>query len=391
MSISLWEARGRVRNVKPNLTPSQANDFINRRIRNVLDTRTWSDCMKIGMVTLPNATSAGTVNMTPGSNLVAGNGTVWPVNDQVNTVSVNPITDSPGFVEVTPGAGFIRSIQPGSILLIDQENGSVTEGLTVQSVGPASFMAYCQFAHDANCTLQQSSLAGQQFATDAFVYTVQAVLSPTSLQVDMAYGGLPQNSISYMIRKEYVTISPTARFLKYAYDAIAGQSIGTSRDETWLVAMDPQDQSTGNPLEMAQMHPAPGGVMQWRVWPYQTVQYAIGVFYQDGWPTLQYDTDILPPFINPEVIIAGATADALRTRCIKSAGQKDDWYDPQMANSYWEPEYARLLEAATQSDQGRRTNYLTNYLEATQSACYNWMRSHAIAAGSGWGSTGAGL
>jgi hypothetical protein len=337
------------------------------------------------MVVIPAATTAGKVTMTPGSPLVAGNGTTWPVNDSINTVSVNPITDSPGFMEITPGAGFIGKIFPGSLLLIDQENASITEVLTVQSVGPTSFMAYCQFAHQTNCTLQMSSLAGQQFATDSYTYTVQAILSATSLQLDMSYGGLPQTNVSYMIRKEYVQISPTAKYVKFAWDAIAGQTIGVEKDDTWAINLDPQDQSTGNPLELLKMSAAPGGVAQWRVWPYQTVQYAIAVLYVDGWPTLRYDTDPLPPFLNNEIIIAGACADALRTKVIKAAGSRDDYYSPQDA-MYWEGEYARLLEIATQSDQGRRTNYISNYREELQSYSYNWLRGHAVsAAGSGWG------
>jgi len=390
MAMMLWKARGRVREVKPSATPTQVDGWINRRIQNVLDTRVWSDTMKFGMVIIPNATTAGTVSLAYGSNIVTGVGTGWPTNDSINTTITADITDAPGYVDINVSAATLAKLQPGSILLLDQENPSVTEIITVDSVGPATFNAYCANNHSSGVSLKQSSLAGQQFATDAFVYTVQAVLSSTSLQLDAPYGGQPQTAVSYMIRKEYVQISPTARFLKYAYDAIAGQSIGVDRDETWLIALDPQDQSTGNPLEMAMMHPAPGGVMQWRIWPYQTTQYAIGCLYQDGWPQLQYDTDLLPPFLNPEIIIAGAIADALRTKCIKSAGAKDDWYDPAMANSFWEPEYARLLEAATQSDQGRRMSYLTNYLEATQNACYNWMRSHAVGAGSGWGSTWSG-
>ena len=384
MATSLWKARGRVREVKPSATPTQVDGWINRRIQNVLDTRTWSDTMKFGMVIIPNAVTAGTVSMAYGSNIVTGVGTGWPVADSINTTLSTAIVDAPGYVDITVPVATLANLQPGSILLLDQEDPSVTEVIVVDAVGPTTFNAYCAYNHATSVSLKQSSLAGQQFATDAFVYTVQAVLSATSLQIDFPYGGQPQTAISYMIRKEYVTISPTARFLKYAYDAIAGQSIGVDRDETWLISLDPQDQSTGNPLEMAQMHPLPGGVMQWRIWPYQTTQYAIGCLYQDGWPTLKYDTDLLPPFINSEVIIAGAIADALRTKCIKSARDDDPWYDPQMANIFWEPEYGRLLEAATQSDQGRRLSYLSNWQEQTQTACYNWLRAHPYSANSGW-------
>ena len=384
MSMNLWTARGRVREVKPSATPSQVEGFLNRRIANVLDTRTWSDCMKIGMVTIPAAFTTGTVDLTSGSNLVTGHATAWPVHDAINVVSTQAITDVPGFVEIFPTATALPKIQPGSLLLLDQENSSVTEILTVQSVGPESFTAYCQYAHAVNVTLQQSSLAGLQFSAGMYVYTVQAVLAATSLQLDMAYGGPAQSAVTYIIQKRYCQISPTAKYLKYAWDTIAGREVGTQRDESWVQMWDPQGASTGDPQELAMAHPAPGGVMQWLLWPPQPVAYAIAVFYQDGWPVLKYDTDLLPPFINAEVFIAGAIADALRTKCIKKAGDRDDWYDPGMANSFWEPEYGRLLEAATQSDQGRRLSYLTNYREECQKVSTNWLRNHAVSAGGGW-------
>jgi hypothetical protein len=384
MAMSLWEARGRIREVVPRPAP-MVDGFINRRIRNVIDVRNWSDLVKIGMIVIPNAYTTGTASLVSGSNLVAGTSTAWPTNDAINTVSTQPILDTPEFVEIFPGAGFIQKIVPGSILLIDQEDASYTEIITVQSVGPDRFIAYCQFPHAANVTLKQSSLAGMQFWANNYVYTVQAVLSPTSLQLDMAYGGLPMTNIAYQIRQQYVTISATARKLMDAWDSIAGQSVGVLRDESWLNLTDPQRTNTGNPLELAMMHPAPGGVLQWECWPAQIVAYAIAVLYKDGWPTLKYDTDVLPPFMNSEIFISGAIADCMLTKVLRNDRSKDDFYDPTGAQ-HWQGEYRETLENAIQSDEGRAMRYLTNWYEMTKGGqSYNWYRGQASYQPSPWG------
>jgi len=358
--------------------------FINRRITNVIDTRVWSDTMKMGMIVLPNAYTTGTVAVAQGSNQIIGTGTNWPVNDVINTTSTVVITDVPGYVEITPGAGYLSKVHVGIPLLLDQGNASITEIVTPIAVGPTSFKAYCQYAHDTTATLQMSRLAGQQFQANSYIYTVQAVLSDTLMQVDFPYGGIPQAGLSYTVMQQYVQLSPNVRSLERCYDAIAGSDVGTSRDLSWVLSVDPQGQSTGNPQELASMPANPAGFMQWRVWPAQNTEYALGVIYEDGWPTLVYDTDVLPPFMNREIIIAGAIADCLRTRVIKNDRDRDPLYDPQVSQ-YWEAEFARLLENATQSDQGRRLSYLVDYNQQLEGYCYNWERSHAIASSSGWG------
>jgi hypothetical protein len=100
--------------------------------------------------------------------------------------------------------------------------------------------------------------------------------------------------------------------------------------------------------------------MQWTLWPVQVSAYMVNVLYHDGWPTLRYDTDRLPPFLNPEIFIAGAQADAKRTKVISNVSGKDPYYEPAGAQ-YHEEDYARMLEAATQSDFGRYQTALQSY------------------------------
>jgi len=386
MSLSLWDARGQVREICPR-PESLVTTVLNRRIRNVIDTRTWSDLIRMGMIVIPQQYTTGTVSLTSGSNQVIGVGTAWPVNDAVNTVIASPIVDSPGVVEIQPAS--LSGITQGSYLLLDQETPGATEIISVQGIRGSRFIAYCQNQHASGLSLQRSSLSGLQFGTGNYVPTVQAVTSPTTLQVDMPYGGVAQNAISYQIYMLYVKPSPsgstipssTARRMLYAYDAIAGNPIGTDKTWDWIMLADPQLQNTGDPEELVSTPHDAGGAMQWTLWPIQTGPYAIGVIYQDGWPTLKQPNDLLPPFINPEVFIAGAIADCMRATVISNDRQKDPYHDPQGA-AYWDKEYLALLEAATQSDQGRWMTNLKSYEEqmAAFSPDYNWARAHAVMA-----------
>ena len=173
-------------------------------------------------------------------------------------------------------------------------------------------------------TLQKSSLAGLQLSAGGYIYTVQAVTTALALQIDMQYGGAAQTNIPYFISAVYVKPmasgsalpSSTARRMLYAYDAIAGEVLGVNKTAEWLALEDPQMQNTGDPEELVAMAADPGGSMQWTLWPLQTSAYGIGVVYQDGWPVLRQPNDMLPPFLNPEIFIAGAIADCLRARVI---------------------------------------------------------------------------
>lgn len=373
-SQSLFYMRGRVREVKANCTKEQADGFINRRIQNVVDTHNWADLLKTGMVTIPQNYTAGTVNITAGSNQIVGMGTSWPVNDEVSTTISQPILESPAYVQIFPGS--MANIAPGKYLLLDQETPLQTEIIVVSSVGPASFYAYCKNPHATPASIQKSNLANMQFQGPDYVYTVQAVFSATSLQLDLPYGNVSQSGISYQIVKAYVQVGPNARRLLFAWDAIAGQPVGVQKTVSWLNNEDPQRTSTNQPQELVSTFPAAGGVMQWECWPYQQSPYGIQVLFQDGWPTLKYDTDISPPFINAEVFIAGACADALRTRVIQRAGQQDPYYDPD-SSKYWDGEFKTLLATALDSDEGRYLKAVKSYMEDWQDgACYNFYRNH---------------
>lgn len=380
MAEALWDLRGRVRDLKANCPSSVADGFINRRVRNICEKRSWTDLLRLGTIAIPNAYRTGTVTLTQGSNVITGNGTTWLVNDKVNTALTSPIVDLGYNQDITPAD--MTGIAVGQFVIIENETPFNREIVPVTHVGPDRFTAYVRKKHDAGVTVISSSLAGLQLNVNDYVWTVQGVLSPTSLQIDQRWSGVAAVSLAYQIALQYAQVTPVTKRLLYAWDPVQGATIGVKRVMETLNMADPQRSSTGDPQELVAMPPNAAGVMQFEVWPVQTTPRLLNVVSSERWPTLRYDTDLSPWFLNPEIFIAGACADALRTRVIPREGRTDPFYSLEDA-AYWEAECSKLTEEAEQADSGRYMRDLQSYEEqcASLSRTYNWGRNHAVA---GW-------
>jgi hypothetical protein len=347
--------------------------FLNKRIRNAIDTKSFSDLLRYKNLVIPDQTNTGTVTVTAGSNYVTGSGTTWPTNDRVNTSLTKPVLNiNAGVVEIFPAS--MLNINRGDYVVIGIENPAVTETVAVLEIQTDRFLAACMFQHALGETVIASSLANQQFLAPYPIYTVKSVRSSTSIELDGYFGGPTQSNLGYRIFQGFLRISPNVRRLLRALDPVQGQAIAVDLSMEYIMLGDPQYSSTGDPQALCQMQPDPGGNMQWAVWPPQLSARTLSVLYYDGWPPLRQPNDFLPSFINPEVFIAGAIGDALRTRVIATGNKQDPFYDPQMAMEY-EREYQNLLEMAAQADEGRYLKQIQNYQEMIPVST-NYIRSH---------------
>ena len=387
MAETLHYMAGRVREVKASVSQQQAVGFLNRRISSVIDKRTWADSLRIGTVLLPGIYNTGTIDLTLGSSQIAGHGVVWPVNDRVNTLLVNPIVDLGYVDDITPAS--MAGISVGVYLTIEPETPNNMEIVPVMAVGPATFKAYIRKQHDPNVSIISSSFSGRQFNSNDYVYTIQSVIpdpftppmapgvTASLLQVDQPWGSVSIVGQQYQIMQAYAQVTPFTKRMLYGWDPVAGSSLGIGKTWDILNLEDPQRTSTGDPEELVSMPPSPSGVMQWEVWPWQDTPRALNVVTSERWPKLEYDTDLSPWFINAEVFIAGACADALLTKTISREGRTDPYYDPQAAQ-YWMGEYSKLVEEAEQSDEGRYLKSLMDYEAQARNFNGNahWLRTH---------------
>lgn len=385
MAMTAWEASGRVREVKPNASGDSAIGFLNKRIRNVIDKQSWADLLRIGTVAVPQAYTTGTVTLAQSSPMVTGIGTAWPINNAVNTTLSDPITDI-GMQEIrlTSLVNLITNqpIRKGAYLLLEQENASVTEVITVLEVYTDKILANVRYQHAAGATVQMSSLTNLQFRAPYPVYTVKSVRSATSIELDNLFGGPQFTNVAYQIYMAYVVIGPNVRRLLYAWDPIQGIDLDVSKTVQYANISDPQRTATNDPQAFLQTIPDAGGNMQWELWPGQMSPRTLSVIYYDGWPALKEANDMLPFFINPEVFIAGAISDALRTRVIPNYGKVDPYFDMNLA-AMSEGEYKELLQAASESDDTRFLRTIQDYRN-TIGTSTNYLRSHVGEPGSGW-------
>ena len=371
-SASLWDMRGATLDVKPNCPASQADAFLNRRIQAVTGRFRWSDTIRMGSLVVPDAYSTGSVSLTPGSTDVAGTDTAWPVNDLVNTTLTSDSRDT-GFVELSPAS--MANIQQGMYVVIEMENPSIMEILPIRRIGPDTFTVYCRYQHNLGATVQASTLANRQLSANNYIFTITGILSATSAVMDRPWGGLAVTSNPYVIYLAYCQVTPTAKRPRFAYDALAGNVLNTEQTQDFLNMGDPQRTNTGDPEAMVMMAPHPAGVMQWELYPQQMTGRLINLVYEDGWPRLVNDNDLSPYFLNEEIFIAGAQADALMTKVIPRDGRVDPFFDVNSAQ-FREGQYQTYLEDAIQQDAGRYQQQLDNWIERVRGvSSYNAMQA----------------
>lgn len=357
-SSSLVEMRGAVKDRKASLNSDAADRLINRAIRSVCLRRTWSDLTKFVTVPLANQTSEGSVSTTFGSNAIVGSGTTWPVNDVINTTSVAPVTQI-GMVRITPVS--MAGIIPGTWLTLDLANSAQTEAVAVVYTIPGSFYAVLQNTHSANFQITKSSLAGLQFRTTYPFYTVTSVLSSTELLIDSTWADITQTGASYQIMTIYIQPDPYCWRVTQGWDAVQGIPLSVDKFSFQeVISGDPQLTASDNPTILCPVPPGGGEVAQWMVYPPQAGQYYINLVISRVWPRLIADQDQAPSFINPDVFVIKAIAEALRTKTVTQNMPKDPYYDLE-ASQIEEARGEKMVEEADEADEARLPSRLLSY------------------------------
>lgn len=357
---TLFTLRGRVRQFRKGIDETQVDNFINDRIKQAMDFREyWSSNMRKGVTSIPNAYITGTVSVTTGSNIVRGVGCNFPVSDVVNATLPNGITEL-GYQDVEPNT--MAGINYRSILYVD---GSGAEGAQPEAVPVAQVQGQGQFwqpntgfgfngefrlYHNQNCTITQSSLAGQQFrlGQGSPIYTVLAVIDANTLMLDQPWGNAPLSGQAYQIYRIYFDFGPNVQAVFWVLDQIQGLPLRLKTSVRAANWQDPQRLTSGNPLSLVDAQPSVNGIIQFEVWPQQTVVYQLQYCVYEYWGPLVNDNDRPPWFLNPTMLYHGALADALRFK----VNEKDPFHNPKLADSY-ESRFLAELQLASNADEAK--------------------------------------
>lgn len=369
---TLEDMRGHIRRVRPGIDPNTVRDFLNQQVRSVLDRKAiWAGLIRRGVISIPSAYTTGTVAFTSGSDVVTGTDTAWAVSDVVNTTVAAAVTEV-GLQWVTPAS--MAGIDVDSALYVD--GAGTPEVVTVVAIQATRFLADFRQAHSASFTLTASSLTGRQLrvSNQYPIYTVKAITSTTGMILDMAWAGTSLASTGYSVILMYVTLAPNMKHLIDVVDPVQPLQLTTHYSHRQLNFEDPQRIAGGPPYVLADMGPSPSGNMQYEIYPPQTAARQLHYIYTIQWPDMIANGDRPPFFINPNVFIYGALAQALRMK----VSDKDVGYDPGVANQY-ERMAERDLAAAQIADDGKVQAQMDwEYQRIMGGRGSTWSQSHAV-------------
>jgi hypothetical protein len=327
---SMADVTGRIRALRPNAPATIIQDWINDRIRQIIDRKPqWSGQIRETILYLPAPYNTGTVEFFQNSTLVAGTGVSWPINDAVSTTIPSGVIRT-GMQSVVPAS--MDNISPETYLYVDDAGDSEVVG--VVATGPTSFTANFRKFHNPGCTVWSSSFSGLQMKLQNTmpIFTINAVTTPTTAIVDMPWRAPAQSGINYSIRRMYTTISPDIKSLISVVDQAQGiPPLRTNATIQDINRTDPQRSSIGYPQMIAFRGPSTlTGNIQYEVWPATQSDRQLRVMYSAQPPKLISESDRIPFFINPTVLFNGVMASALSVKL----GGDDIYYDPNMSRQY---------------------------------------------------------
>lgn len=374
-SDNLASLTGRVRNAKPNAKGEQVRTWLNDAIRDTINARTyWADLLLPYIIACPSAYSTGLITTANGSATVAGAGTLWPVSDVVNTTLGQDVFEA-GVAEVSLAS--MAGVAEDGILLVGA--GANQEAVPILRVSATTIIGRFQKTHATGDAVTQSSLAGRQLriSRNNPIFTVMGIVDPSTLLLDVAWGGPALVGAAYQVLKMYYHVHSRLRKVLDAIDQQQGWPLDLeSYSVTVVNTIDPQRTDTGDPRTMFPHTPSPSGNMRWEVWPAPTSARQVSAILSLQWPDMVDLADTPPPFLEPTIFSDLATSTALATKL----GAKDDWYLPR-DSVRWEQQAAAKLTQAMNNDEDRNVRDYS-IMRRSIFGRFNmaWHQSHSISA-----------
>lgn len=363
---------GRVRAAKPNIAPTLVQNFCNSRIADILNRQPrWSGLIKETLLYVPAYTTGGSVALTQNSTTVTGTGTSWSATSAVNT-TIPAGVQRPGVQLVTPAS--MTGITTDTYLYLDASG--TPEIVNVLEITPTSFKANFQYTHSSSCTATSSTLCGQQLRLGNTypIFTVVAVVSSTSLIVDMPWLASAASGLDYQIWKMFYTISPDAKAIISVLDQAQGiPPLEVDVPIERINAIDPQRSSTGYPQKLANKGVNQNGNNQWELWPRCPTERQLRVTYAAQQQELTSAGDRIPPFIDPSVLYYGCMADASMVR----VGPDDQLYDPKLAQFYEQKFEEGVNQMIISDNERNQTSYHNDGMNLGAGGA-NWAKDHLV-------------
>jgi hypothetical protein len=192
-------------------------------------------------------------------------------------------------------------------------------------------------------TTWTNSMVGEQFRIgfSTPIYTITNVLSPTSLTLDLPWGGQTQASLGYQIFQCFVNFGANVKYMLAVVNQIQGYKLQLNIPQEVLNTYDTWRTNMGWVTVVANYPPSPTGIPQYELYPPPTYQQAFPFLAYTQPPDLINDADSPVVSVRSDVIVYGALAQALLFR-----GKNNKYYDPNTATYF-----QRLFEAELQKNK----------------------------------------
>jgi hypothetical protein len=336
---------------RPGLDRNLAQAFLNERARQVMDQKLdWAGLLKRTVLSIPTAYTVGQIAVTTGSTTVSGTNTNWPVSDVVNT-TVTEAVKAPGTYWTTPAS--LTGITRDSLLYVDGA-GPYPEVVPVLDILAGHIQCPFAFPHDAGFSITASSLAMRQLRVNSInpIFTVYAVTSPTSLILDNPWGQASFTGMAYQILLIYTTFGANIKELVVVGDPVQNLMLRLQVSQEEINQYDVNRTSTGSPECIANIGPNINGNMLYEIYPPPATAWQLSVLYHCQWPDMRLPQDQPPPFLNSNMLILGALADAFATPCPRPPDNRDPFFSMENAQRY-EARFQQAVIDAMTADEGK--------------------------------------
>jgi hypothetical protein len=185
-------------------------------------------------------------------------------------------------------------------------------------------------------TTWTSSMVGLQFRIGFTfpTYTITAVPSPTSLKLDLNWGGATYATASYQIYQSIVNLGTNVKKILAVINQTQGYRLILEMPQEVLNVSDAWRATTGWTYMLASYTPTsgnvpgvPAGIPQWELYPAPVSAQAFPFLAYTQPPDLKNDSDTPVLAIRSDVIVLGSIPDVLTW----GGPKKNAYYDPRTA------------------------------------------------------------
>lgn len=226
-------------------------------------------------------------------------------------------------------------------------------------------------------TAWTTALVGQQFRIN-FTYPYSTIVSvnPTAqtMVIDFPFSG-PTTTSGYMILAAYFALDGNIKQMNWAVNQMMGWPMNVNRPVEEINSIDTWRTYLGWSTDFAVRPPTPSGQYQIEIWPSPFQQQVFPFEAHTQPPDMQADSDCPVSFISSDVIVKGATVEALMYR-----PKTNTYYDPQTALAVAQTKERQFKEAVEQMSWADnildQTDVSWDHDDAAYGYPANWLQSH---------------